>query len=76
MISPCGVQGFSRKLQGLVESSLNVGIVETYDGYIKICHMIRSSVESQKQFMYMQLDQLAKMIGAKTSITSEYPAWQ
>ncbi|MGN0333142.1 MAG: beta-Ala-His dipeptidase, partial [Lachnospiraceae bacterium] len=45
MISPCGVQGFSRKLQGLVESSLNVGIVETYDGYIKICHMIRSSVE-------------------------------
>ena len=76
VICPNGVQAFSRKLTGLVESSLNLGIVETTDEYIKAGHMIRSSVESQKQFMYKQMNCLAKMVGAKTYITSEYPAWQ
>ncbi|MGN1166752.1 MAG: aminoacyl-histidine dipeptidase [Lachnospiraceae bacterium] len=76
MLSPCGVQGYSRKLQGLVESSLNVGIVETEEACVKVYHMIRSSVESQKKYIYVQLKQLAEMVGAKATVTSQYPAWQ
>lgn len=76
LLSPCGVQGYSRKLQGLVESSLNVGIVETEEEDIKVYHMIRSSVESQKEYIFIRLKQLAKMVGATVSVTSQYPAWQ
>lgn len=76
VICPNGVQAFSRKLTGLVESSLNLGIMRTEEGYIKAGHMIRSSVESQKQLMYKQMDALTKVFGGKTEISSEYPAWQ
>lgn len=73
---PNGVQGFSRKLEGLVESSLNIGYVQTEDTCIRAAHMIRSSVESQKQMIRIQLEQLGKLVGANTKVVSEYPAWQ
>lgn len=75
-VCPNGVQCFARKLEGLVESSLNIGIVKTTEEYINAGHMIRSSVESQKQAMYRQVDCLAGLVGGTSHITSEYPAWQ
>ncbi len=76
IVSPQGVQGVSRKIEGLVESSLNIGAIETAEEYVKTAYLIRSSVESQKQMIRIQLEQIAKLIGAKTEITSQYPAWQ
>lgn len=73
---PNGVQGFSRKLEGLVETSLNLGYIQTEDACIRMAHMIRSSVESQKQMVRIQLEQLGKLVGARTKVISEYPAWQ
>lgn len=73
---PNGVQGFSRKLEGLVETSLNLGYIQTEDACIRMAHMIRSSVESQKQMVRIQLEQLGKLTGARTKVISEYPAWQ
>lgn len=76
LIVPNGVQCFARKLEGLVESSLNLGIIKTTDAYINVGHMIRSSVESYKQAMYEQVETFIEMVGGKGTITSEYPAWQ
>lgn len=75
-VCPNGVQCFARKLEGLVESSLNIGIVKTTNEYINAGHMIRSSVESQKQAIYRQIDCLVRLVGGTSHITSEYPAWQ
>lgn len=76
VISPYGVQGVSRKLEGLTESSLNIGVMDTREDVIEAVHLMRSSVESQKQYMRIQLEECAKLVGAKTTVNSEYPAWQ
>lgn len=76
IVNPYGVQGFSRKLEGLTESSLNIGVVETSENAVETAYLMRSSVESQKQYMRIQLEEFAKLIGAKVTIDSEYPAWE
>lgn len=75
-ICPNGVQGFARKLEGLVETSLNLGIIETENTYIKSSSLVRSSVESHKQRLKEELAQCAKLVGAETEVINEYPAWQ
>ena len=76
VISPYGVQGFSRKLKGLTETSINIGVMETKEDTVETVYLMRSSVESLKQNMRIQLEEFAKLIGAKTTVDSEYPAWQ
>lgn len=76
IVNPYGVQGVSRKLEGLTESSINIGVVETKEDTVETAYLMRSSVESLKQYMRIQLEEYAKMIGAKTRVDSEYPAWQ
>lgn len=76
IISPYGVQGFSRKLKGLTETSINIGVMETKEDTVETAYLMRSSVESLKQNMRIQLEEFAKLIGAKTTVDSEYPAWQ
>ena len=75
-ICPDGLQGFNRSLKGVVESSLNIGIVETASDYIRTVHLIRSSVESRKTQLFEQVEQCVKALGGTGTITSEYPAWQ
>lgn len=75
-ICPNGVQGFNRKLEGLVETSLSLGIVKTTDTSVCAGYLIRSSVESQKQYVFQQMKALAEFVDGKITINSEYPAWQ
>lgn len=73
---PNGVVGYNRKLAGLVETSLNLGILETAAEYVKVAHLVRSSVESKKQEMKEQLAQGARLASGEITISNEYPAWQ
>lgn len=75
-ICPNGVQCYDRELEGLVETSLNLGIVETTEEYVKIIHLVRSSVESKKQHVKEQLDQCVKAVKAEGNANSGYPAWE
>lgn len=74
-VMPYGVQAYSRKLAGLVETSLNPGVVETTDAGVKVSALVRSSVESEKTEMKERLRALAALTGASTEIGNEYPAW-
>ncbi len=75
LIAPNGVQSMSPELENLVESSLNFGVLEQSDKFINITISVRSSVSSIGEEITRRLEALAKMVGAKTSRTSEYPAW-
>lgn len=77
VICPNGVQGFARKLKGLVETSLNLGVITTEEDHVKTCSLVRSSVESQKQRLKEELLQCAGLVNASsTEVINEYPAWQ
>lgn len=76
VIAPNGVFEYSRKLKGIVETSLNLGVVQTCEDYVKASYQIRSSMETKKQQLRQQLERCGKVVGGSTVVTGEYPAWQ
>ncbi len=76
VVAPNGVQSMSRDLEGLVESSLNLGVLEQSGESIKLIAMIRSCVDSIRENLARRVEILAGLAGAKSTRTGAYPAWQ
>ncbi len=74
--APNGVQRMSSAIPGLVESSLNMGIVFTEEKQAVIRFSLRSSVTSYKKFMSDKLEYLISILGGETSREGNYPAWE
>lgn len=74
--APDGVQEMSADIEGLVESSLNLGVFETCDDVAEFNYALRSSVSSYKYFMRDKLAFLAEFAGGECESGSEYPAWE
>lgn len=76
MNSPNGVQKMSSDIEGLVETSLNCGILNMDDERIMLGYSIRSSVESAKWAVYEQLEYMADFLGLGCEFKGNYPGWQ
>ena len=72
---PNGVQSFSQDIEGLVQTSLNLGVVRLEDS-LKLTFSVRSSVEQEKRALLNQLQDRAGFFGAEYSEKGEYPAWE
>lgn len=72
---PNGVQAMSRAIAGLVETSLNLGVLDTENGF-HITHSVRSSKEEEKDALIVTLRRLATDVGGTASVRGEYPAWE
>ena len=73
---PNGVCHMSMALKGLVETSLNAGIMKLCQDGFFIESSVRSSVESRKQDLADQLKGLSEFLGGKTTLEGSYPAWE
>lgn len=73
--APNGVQSWSQDIQGLVQTSLNLGIV-TLDEEFKMIFAIRSSVNREKIEVLDRLKELAQFYGGSTEERGDYPAWE
>ncbi|MCI8968943.1 MAG: aminoacyl-histidine dipeptidase [Lachnospiraceae bacterium] len=73
---PNGVMAMSADIAGLVETSLNVGVLGTRGGEVVASTAIRSAVETAKHKINLQVDTLAKLLGGYTETHGEYPGWQ
>ena len=73
--APNGVQAWSKDIDGLVQTSLNMGIAKLGDT-MKITFSVRSSVNNEKVELLGQLEKLAAFYGAEYSVMGEYPAWE
>lgn len=76
MNMPYGVQVMSSNIEGLVESSLNLGIFNIEKEQAIFCHSIRSSISSYKKYMSNRLSYLANFLGGDYFVRFEYPAWE
>ncbi len=76
MATPNGVQTMSSSMEGLVESSSNLGVVTTNEEGIVFDSSIRSSVDSLKEYIKEQACSVAKLAGADFNAHGEYPAWE
>ncbi|MFV9511779.1 aminoacyl-histidine dipeptidase [Tepidibacillus sp. LV47] len=73
---PFGVQTMSANIQGLVESSNNIGTLETKEEEIILSSAVRSSVKSLKDEINDRIGSICELIGAKMELVSDYPAWE
>ena len=73
---PNGVQAMSHDIEGLVETSLNLGILNLLEDELKFSFSLRSSVDSAKEALKRKVRMIAEAYGCKTSTHGEYPAWE
>lgn len=73
---PNGVQAMSEDIEGLVQTSLNLGILKTAAEYVEMTFSVRSSVNAEKAALIASLRELGNCFGAAYSQSGEYPAWE
>lgn len=73
---PNGVQKMSADIEGLVQTSLNLGILKTGESEATMTFSVRSSVNGEKTELIGQLRTLAETYGAAYNQSGEYPAWE
>lgn len=73
---PNGVQAMSRDIEGLVQTSLNLGIMECKGNCLSISFSVRSSLSKEKEALLNRLQQIAGAFGAAYHTRGHYPAWE
>jgi dipeptidase D len=61
---------------GVVESSLNLALVQSSQGKIEVKLLVRSSSESRKEWVCSSVESVFLLAGAKVEIGGAYPGWQ
>ena len=72
---PNGVQAMSQDIEGLVQTSLNLGVAKLGDRFT-VTSSVRSSVNQEKEELLDQLKKLAEFYNATYSQMGDYPAWE
>lgn len=75
-VLPYGVYKLSYHIKGLVQTSLNYGILTDDGSRVTLTFSVRSSVSSEKYELIDKIKRLAKLTGATISVNGEYPAWE
>lgn len=73
---PNGVINMSQVIPGLVETSLNLGILELKDNDLSTLTSIRSSVATRKEDLKRRVMNIIEMLGGECEVEGEYPAWE
>lgn len=76
MAAPNGVIRMSKDMEGLVETSLNLAIMNTDGANFTVKALLRSSVDTAKDALAERLVCLAELVGGKCELTGAYPGWK
>lgn len=71
-----GVVRMSADMPGVVETSLNLAIVNFSDGSAQIIYLVRSAVDSAKYAISDELAAYHSILGCKVSFSGDYPGWK
>ena len=74
--APNGIISMSKEIDGLVQTSLNLGILNTQGNAVKAGFGLRSSVNAEKQALLERVVQTATMCGGTCDSSGDYPAWE
>ncbi len=73
---PNGVMEMSKEIENLVETSLNLGILETEKDRVKMHFALRSNKESALFALEEKMLALTKVLGFKAETFGHYPPWE
>ena len=74
--APNGVQSWSEDIEGLVQTSLNLGVAVLDKEGLRLTFAVRSSVNQEKRDLLTRLRALAEEFGGSYSEVGDYPAWE
>lgn len=75
-IVPNGVLRMSDTFDGVVETSISMGIVKLEEGKLHIACLMRSLAETPKDNVCAQMEAIARTAQATITISDDYPGWQ
>ena len=73
---PQGVEAMDTDFPGLVQTSLNMGVVMLTSGGLHVTFSVRSSVASRKEMLAQRVRAITEMAGGTVSERGVYPGWQ
>ncbi len=74
--TPSGIQRMNPEVQGMVQTSLNLGILRTEENQVKFSFAVRSSKESEREYLISQLRALTEIFGGTVKCSGSYPGWE
>lgn len=75
MSMPNGIQAMSADVEGLVETSLNLGMLQLLPECLRLTYAVRSSLESGKEAVCRKLSAVSELAGADMEMRGDYPGW-
>lgn len=76
LLIPNGVMDHSKKIEGLVETSMNMGALENVNGRLHLLSSVRSCVSSRKHFVQDKLKVIGDHYADEVQFLNEYPEWE
>ena len=73
---PQGVQAMSMDFPGLVQTSLNLGVMGMEADGLRMTVSVRSCIASQKAMMVQRVRSIVEYAGGTVSERNDYPGWQ
>ncbi|MFQ6372222.1 aminoacyl-histidine dipeptidase [Shewanella sp. YIC-542] len=73
---PNGVMRMSDEVEGVTETSLNLGVVSIENQQATALCLVRSLIDSGRDYVCSQLSSLATLAGAKITFNGAYPGWK
>ncbi|MGM9612879.1 MAG: aminoacyl-histidine dipeptidase [Butyricicoccus sp.] len=74
--APNGIQNMSADIEGLVQTSLNLGVLSTELTSVEASFCVRSSVATQKQMLVDRLQCLTDTLRGELTVSGDYPGWE
>lgn len=76
MLTPSGVCEMSANIDGLVETSLNLGILKTKNDKITLHYFLRSNKTASLYYLEERLQVFYKLLGCETQSFGHTPPWE
>ncbi len=74
---PNHIQRMSRDFEGLVQTSLNMGVLMDGDDALRFSYSVRSSISSEKEELVEKIRVIVEELGGGSiALHGEYPAWE
>lgn len=75
-LSPDGVYKMSQEINGMVQTSLNLGTAYLEDDKLVYKYLIRSNTAAGKKLLLERVTTFVKHLSGKVVTMSDYPAWE
>ena len=73
---PNGIQRMNPDMPQMVQTSLNLGILKTDEKTVTLSYAVRSSKETEKNFLIEKLRAMTEIFGGEIKVSGAYPGWE